>query len=82
MYLKAFISVCFATALSAFAAEPLSQGDEGADLDGPRFTSPYSRYAMLVTEDPGGNSEKDRVQLIELSTKRVLTELREPGGEF
>lgn len=82
MHLKAFISVCFAIALSALAAEPFSQGDEVADSDGPRFTSPDGRYAMLVTEDPGGNSGKDRVQLMELSTKRVLTELREPGDEF
>lgn len=82
MHLKALISVFSAIALNAFAAETSYQDDESTDLYGPRSISPDGRYALLVTEGPGGDSEKDRVQLIELSTRRGLAELREPGDEF
>ncbi len=80
MVLKTFGFVLFAITLSAFAAEPSKDSEE--DADGPRFPSPDGRYALLVTDDPGDNSEKDRVELIELATKRVLVPLREAGDEY
>ena len=77
---KTFPSVFLALTLSAFAAEPSDENEE--EWLRPRFLSPDHRYALLVTEDPGGDSEKDRVELIELTTKRVLVPLRDAGDEY
>lgn len=77
MYLKSFASVLVIIALSAFAAEPSSQGNEADDISQPRFPSPDGRYGLLLTEDPSGDFEKIRIDLVELGTKRVLAELRE-----
>jgi hypothetical protein len=81
MLLKTFASVFFlALTLSAFAAEPSDEYQE--EWLRPRFLSPDHRYALLVTEDPGGDSAKDRVELIELATKRVLSSLRDAGDDY
>ncbi len=76
---KVSASVFLALTLSASAAEPSDEYEE--EWLRPRFLSPDHRYALLVTEDPGGDSEKDRVELIELATKRVLVPLRDAGDE-
>ena len=80
MPLKTFTSVFLALTLIAFAAEPSDENEE--EWLRPRFLSPDGRYALLVTEDPGGDSEKERVELIELATKRVLVPLREAGDDY
>jgi hypothetical protein len=80
MPLKTFTSVFLALTLIGFAAEPSDENEE--EWLRPRFLSPDHRYALLVTEDPGGDSEKDRVELIELATKRVLLGLRDAGDEY
>ncbi len=80
MVIKIFSPLFLAIALSAFAAEPTQENDESAD--GPRFPSPDGHYALLVTEDAAGNSDADRVELIELATKRVLLVLRDAGDEY
>lgn len=77
-FLTVFTSVFVAMALSGFAAEPSSQDDENADLSAPRFISPDGSYGLLVTKDPEGDSYKDRVELIELATKRSLIVLSDP----
>ncbi len=79
--MKVFVSIFLATILSAVAAEPSQQTGEDSEALVPRFPSPDGRYAMLVTEDPDGDSEKDRVELIERSTKRVLALLSDPEDE-
>jgi hypothetical protein len=77
---KAFLLVLLGAVWSAVAAEP-PQATEDSEASAPRFPSPDGRYAMLVTEDPGGESQKDRVELIELPTKRVLALLSDPEDE-
>jgi hypothetical protein len=82
MVMKIFVPLFLAITLSAFAAEPSQDNEENSEWLRPRFLSPDHRYALLVTEDPSGDSEKDRVELIELATKRVLVSLREAGDEY
>ncbi len=58
--------------LRALAAEAAPASDGDPDGSGPRFVSPDGRYGLLVTTDPAGDSASDRVELIELATKRSL----------
>jgi len=76
--MKAFIFFLTAINFSVFAAEPSPQEDESGDPSRPRFISPDGRYGLLVTRDPEGESHKDRVELIELATKRPLVLLSDP----
>ena len=78
--MKIFGSLFLAITLSAFAAEPAEEYVE--EWLQPRFFSPDRRYALLVTEDAGGDSEKDRVEVIELATKRAVVSLRDAGDEY
>jgi hypothetical protein len=65
--------------LSGVAAERLSQdNDENADPAAPRFISPDGRYGLLVTEQTKGDLQEDRVELIEVATKRSLVVLSDP----
>jgi len=73
----ALLALCNVSTLSAVAAET-PQSEEDSEEVGPQFPSPDGRYAMLVTEDPGGDSQKDRVELIELSTRRAVALLSDP----
>jgi len=82
MFLRTLGAVLFAITLSAFAADPSQESEENSDWLQPRFRSPDGRYALLVTEDPGGDWEKDRVELIELATKRALVSLRDVGDIY
>lgn len=71
-------SLFVATILSGFAAERSPAEDQDADPTAPRFISPDGRYGLLVTSDPEGDSPTDRVELIELATKRPLLVLSDP----
>lgn len=82
MRLKTFSCISFALTLAVLAAQPSQENDEDEEWLRPRFLSPDHRYALLVREDPGGDSKKDRVELIELATKRVLVPLRDAGDEY
>ena len=77
MRLRLFM-VFVAFTLSAFAAEPSPQDQKNDGDAGTRFPSPDGRYGLLVTKDPQGESYKDRVELVELATKRPLVLLSDP----
>ena len=71
-------SLFVATTLSGFAAERSPAEDEDADPTAPRFISPDGKYGLLVTSDPEGDSPTDRVELVEVATKRSLVVLSDP----
>jgi hypothetical protein len=71
-------SLFVVTTLSGFAAEKSPAEDEDVDSAAPRFISPDGRYGLLVTSDAEGDSGNDRVELIELATKRSLIVLSDP----
>jgi hypothetical protein len=74
-----FTSVFLTMALSIFAAEPSSEDDdENADPSAPRFISPDGRYGLLVTEETKGGLHEDRVELIEVPTRRSMVVLSDP----
>ncbi len=62
----------------ALTAEAASATDEDSAGAGPRFISPDGRYGLLVTKDPAGDSMSERVELVELATKRSLVVLNDP----
>lgn len=64
--------------VSGFAAERSRAEDEDADPGAPRFISPDGKYGLLVTSDAEGDPQNDRVELIELATKRSLIVLSDP----
>jgi hypothetical protein len=76
---RGFLGVvsCFflAIAVAVGVAEPSPQDDENADPSAPRFLSPDGRYGLLVRADPEGG---ERVELIEVATKRSLVVLSDP----
>jgi hypothetical protein len=72
-----FTSVFVGFILSFSAVDLPAQDAETDNTSQPRFPSPNGRYGMLLTEDPSGDAEKTRIELVELATKRVLAELRE-----
>ena len=76
--LAAWTCVFALVSLSALAAEVAPATDEDSDGSGPRFISPDGRYGLLVTKDPAGDSMSERVELIELATKRSLVVLNDP----
>ena len=76
--MRLLLTFFLALTLSTIAAGGSEANEENPEDSETRFPSPDGRYAMLVTEDPGGDSQKDRVELIELSTKRVLALLSDP----
>jgi hypothetical protein len=78
MRLKAFTSIFVAFTLSSFATEPAPPVEEAADKIDTEFRSPDGRFGLLITHDPEGKRENDKVALIELSTKRVLALLSDP----
>ena len=73
-------SLFVATTVSGFAAEPTPEEDEDADLTAPRFISPDGKYGLLVTSEAEGDSGRDRVELIEVATKRSLIVLSDPDS--
>ena len=77
MFTRVFTSVFFAFTLGAFATEPSPQDEASADPSAPRFISPDGRYGLLVTETDA-ESQNDRVEVIELATKRSLVVLSDP----
>lgn len=78
MRTKVFTSVFVVMiGLCSFAAEP-SPPEDSNDLSRPRFVSPDGRYGLLVTKDPESETGEDRVELIELATKRSLALLSDP----
>lgn len=77
MRAHAFTAVLLAIAATGFAAEPSSRDDHDADPSAPRFVSPDGRYGLLVTETDE-ESQNDRVEMIELATKRSLIVLSDP----
>lgn len=78
MSLKVIASVFLVITSSAFAVKPSPQSEESSDEPQMRSSSPNGRYAMLVTRDPDGEMEKERIELIELPAKRVLLVLSDP----
>lgn len=64
--------------LQALAAQSAPAANEDSDGSKPRFISPDGKYGLLVTKDPAGGSMSDRVELIELATKRSLVVLNDP----
>ena len=76
--LNAAAGVFIAVASTAIATEPPSQDEAKTDPDAPRFISPDGRYGMLVTKDPDPYAGSDRVELIEVATKRSLVVLNDP----
>ena len=77
MRLQVFTSVFLAFTLSGFATEPSSQDEEKSGNSASRFISPDGRHGLLVTETDA-ESQNDRVELIELATKRSLVVLSDP----
>jgi hypothetical protein len=75
--LAAWTCVFGLISLTALAEETASAPDEDSDGSGPRFVSPDGKYGLLVT-DRAGDSMSDRVELIELATKRLLVVLNDP----
>jgi len=65
----AFTSALFVIAASAVATQP-PRDEEKVDPSAPRFVSPDGRYGLLVTDD--------RVELIEVTTRRSLVVLSDP----
>ncbi len=55
-----------------------SQDDENADPSAPRFISPDGRYGLSVTKHTAGELVEERVELIEVATKRSLAVLSDP----
>ncbi len=76
--LTAWTCVFALVSLRALGTEAAPATDESTDGSGPRFISPDGRYGLLVTKDPAGNSMSERVELIELATKRSLVVLNDP----
>jgi hypothetical protein len=67
-----------ATGSSGRAAEPSSPDNETADSSAPRFISPDGKFGLTVTRGTDGDSDQDRVELIEVATKRSLVVLSDP----
>ena len=76
--LAAWSCVFALVSLSALAAGAAPETDEASDGSGPRFISPDGRYGLLVTKDRADDSMSERVELIELGTKRSLVVLNDP----
>ena len=76
--LAAWTCVFALVCLRALAAEAAPAPDQDSDGSGPRFISPDGRYGLLVTKDPAGGSAGDRVELIDVATKRSLVVLNDP----
>lgn len=64
--------------VTALAAEPPPGSEENSKAAGRRFVSPDGRFGLLVTKQTGGDSSEERVELIELATKRSLVVLSDP----
>lgn len=64
--------------VSALDAESTPENEENASGSGARFISPDGQYGLLVTKDPSGGSATDRVELMEVATKRPLVVLNDP----
>ena len=75
--LAAWTCVVALVSLTALAAEAAPATDENSDGSGPKFISPDGQYGLLVT-DRAGDSASDRVELIEVATKRSLVVLNDP----
>jgi hypothetical protein len=76
--LAAWICVFALVSLRTLAAEATPTTDGDSDGSGPRFISPDGRYGLLVTKDRADDSMSERVELIELATKRSLVVLNDP----
>lgn len=76
--IKALVWIGMAFAVSAYGAEPTQENAESSDDSQVRSPSPDGRYALLATRDPNDEVEKERIELIELPTKRVLLVLSKP----
>ena len=63
---------------SGLAAEPSAPDNETADPSAPRFVSPDGKFGLAVTRGTEGESHEDRVELIEVATKRSLVVLSDP----
>jgi hypothetical protein len=62
----------------AAVAEAAPDNEEESDPTKPRFLSPDGAFGLLVTKDATGDSPSDRVDLIELATRRSLAMLSDP----
>ena len=62
---------------SGLAAEP-SSPDDATGPSAPRFISPDGKFGLIVTRGTAGESDEDRVELIEVATKRSLVVLSDP----
>ena len=78
--LTSFACVFVLISLGAQAAEPSPAKEGNDDVSGVRFTSPDGKYGLLVTKDPQGDPHSDRVELIEVETKRPLAVLSDPDS--